>query len=297
MCADTLRPGEPRFDSGLVRRLIAAQFPQWSRLAVAPVDSDAGTTNVMYRLGDDMVVRLPRTPGAAGDVEKEHRWLPRLAPVLPVSVPLPLGLGTPGPGCPWAWSVHRWLDGAIAVPGNVTAPDALARDLAAFVTALHRADPRGGPPSYRGEPLAARDATTRENIAALRGEVDAGAATAVWEEALNAPAPGGPPVWIHADLQPGNLLVADGRLGAVIDFGCLGLGDSAVDLLPAWYVLPSGARAVFRDALGADAATWARGRGWALSVALAELRHYRTAHPFMAGTARRVLGRLLLDGD
>lgn len=297
MCADTLGTGEPRFGTGLVRRLVAEQFPAWSGLAVVPVGPGAGTSNVMYRLGEDMVVRLPRTSGAAGDVEKEHRWLPRLAPALPVAVPVPLGLGAPGPGCPWPWSVYRWLDGAIAVPGNVTDPEALARDLAAFVTALHRADPRGGPPSYRCEPLAARDATTREDIAALRGEVDAGAATAVWTEALSAPAPSGPPVWIHADLQPGNLLVADGRLGAVIDFGCLGLGDAAVDLLPAWYVLPSGAREVFRVALGADAAAWARGRGWALSVALAELRHYRTANPFMAGTARRVLTRLLAGRD
>lgn len=294
MYADTLHPGEPETDASLVRRLIAARFPRWAGLPVERIDS-IGTSNTLYRLGEDMVVRLPRTAGAAEDVEKEHTWLPRLAASLPVPVPTPLGRGAPAEGFPWPWSVHRWIDGEVPVEGDVTAPEALAADLADFVAALHRVDPAGGPPSYRSEPLAARDAATRTAIAELDGAVDAHAATAAWEEALRAPGPTGPPVWIHADLQPGNLLLARGRLCAVLDFGCAGLGDPAVDLLAAWYVLPAGARPLFRAALDVDDAAWARRRGWALSVALLELSYYRDRSPHMARVARHVIREVLLD--
>ncbi len=179
--------------------------------------------------------------------------------------------------------------------GGVNDPGLFARDLAGFVTALHRVAPENGPASYRSEPLGARDAETRAAIGALRGTVDTVAATAVWEASLEAPAWPGPTVWVHADLQPGNLLVDGGRLSAVIDFGCLGLGDPAVDLIAAWYVLPARARGVFRAALGVDDAAWARGRGWALSVALAELSSYRDTNPVMAGVARHVIGEVLAE--
>ncbi|MEU5085511.1 aminoglycoside phosphotransferase family protein [Streptomyces sp. NPDC021356] len=295
MCADTTpRPGEPALDATLVRRLVAGRFPRWAGLPVVPVAS-AGTANVMYRLGDDMVVRLPRTAGSALDVAKEHTWLPRLAPSLPVAVPVPLGAGAPDAGFPWPWSVYRWLDGRTPVNGGIEDPGPLALGLARFVTALHGIDPADGPPSYRSEPLAERDRATRAALAALRGEIDADAAGAVWEESLRAPGPGGAPVWIHADLQPGNVLPAGDRLAAVIDFGCLGLGDPAVDLIAAWYVVPGGARGVFREAVGAGAAAWARGRDWALSVALQELRHYRDTDPYMSADARRVIGALTSD--
>ncbi|WP_051871607.1 aminoglycoside phosphotransferase family protein [Streptomyces sclerotialus] len=294
---------EPGVGAALVRRLLAAQFPQWAELPVAAVGT-AGTSNAMYRLGADMVVRLPRAAGAAADVVKEHRWLPRLAPRLPVAVPVPLGLGTPAEGFAWDWSVHRWLPGANPAVGRgapdsgvaVEDPALFAAELGEFVTALRRTDPADGPPSYRSEPLPDRDAATRDALEALRGCVDPVAATAVWDAALRAPGPAGPPVWIHADLQPGNVLVDGGRLSAVIDFGCLGLGDPAVDLLAAWYLLPAGAREVFRAAVAADDAAWARGRGWALSVALLELRNYRESNPRMAAIARHVIGELTSDG-
>ncbi|MGV9249833.1 aminoglycoside phosphotransferase family protein [Streptomyces sp. NPDC003697] len=296
MATGRLHAGEPDIDAALVRRLVAAQFPRWADLSVTPVRS-AGTSNVTYRLGEDMVVRLPRTAGAAGDVDKEHTWLPRLAPALPLAVPVPLGRGAPGEGYPWPWSVYRWLDGESAAAADPADPAALARDLADFVTALHRLDPTGGPPSYRGEPLSSRDAATRADLAGLEGAVDTEAAAAAWDEALRAPGPAGPPVWVHADLQPGNLLVHGGRLSAVIDFGCLGLGDPAVDLIAAWYVLPAGAREVFRAAVDADEAAWARGRGWALSIALAELRYYRETDPVMTAVAHRVVDGLLAVRD
>ncbi|NXY95388.1 aminoglycoside phosphotransferase family protein [Streptomyces sp. BR123] len=287
---------EPDTDTSLVHRLVAAQFPRWAGLAVKPVDSH-GTSHVMYRLGERMVVRLPRTAGAAEDIERECTWLPRLAPSLPVPVPVPLGRGEPGDGYPFPWAVYRWLDGEVPAAGRIPDPGRLARDLGGFVTALRRIDPAGGPASYRSETLAARDAATRTAIAGLRIPADAdaepAALTAAWEAALRAPEWPGPPVWIHADLQPGNLLLSGDRLGAVIDFGCMGLGDPAVDLLPAWYVLPAGARDAFRAAATVDDAAWARGRGWALSVALLELNYYRDTNPSMTATARRVVHEVL----
>ncbi|MFI1735173.1 aminoglycoside phosphotransferase family protein [Streptomyces acidicola] len=280
--------------TALVRRLVTAQFPQWAGLPVVRVGS-AGTANAMYRLGEDMVVRLPLTAGAADDVEKEHRWLPRLAPRLPVAIPVPLGQGTPGEGLSWPWSVYRWLDGEPPAVGHLAESGALAGDLAEFVTALRDVDPADGPPSYRAERLATRDRVTRAALAELRGVVDTDAATGAWEAALGAPLWSGQPVWLHADLQPGNMLLAEGRLSAVIDFGCLGLGEPAVDLIAAWYVLPAAARAAFRAGLDADDATWARGRGWALSIALLELQAYRDSNPVMAAHARRVIHEVLAD--
>ncbi|WBP89578.1 aminoglycoside phosphotransferase family protein [Kitasatospora cathayae] len=282
-------------DEMLVRRMVADQFPQWAGLPVELVDS-AGTSNAMYRLGTDLVMRIPRIPGAAEDIAKEHTWLRRLAPELPVAVPVPVGLGEPVDGFPWRWSVLRWLEGANPVAGRFDQPELLAADLASFVTAMHRVDPVDGPASYRSETLTARDEAVRRAVAALAGTVDAGSVTALWRTAVAAPEHPGPPVWIHADLQPGNLLVDDaGRLSAVIDFGCAGLGDPAVDLITAWYVLPAAMRGAFRTAVGADDAQWERGRGWALSVALMELSYYRESNPRMADTARYVIGELLAD--
>ncbi|MGX1852307.1 aminoglycoside phosphotransferase family protein [Streptomyces sp. NPDC055299] len=292
--AHKVHADEADIDMSLVRRLLGAQFPQWADLSPAAVDS-AGTSNAMYRLGADMVVRLPRIAGAANDVEKEHRWLPRLAPTLPVAVPAPLGKGRPGEGYPWPWSVYRWLDGGNPALGRLAAPGPFAADLAEFVAAMQRIAPMDGPPAYRSEPLSARDTATRAAMAELDGMVDTEAAAAVWDSALRAAAWPGPAVWIHADLQPGNVLLDRGRLSAVIDFGCFGLGDPAVDVIAAWYLLPADARGVFRTALRADDATWTRGRGWALSIALMELRYYRVTHPAMAGIARQVIREVLLD--
>ncbi|WP_328302848.1 aminoglycoside phosphotransferase family protein [Streptomyces sp. NBC_00435] len=294
MPAGKMHVGEPDIDTALVTRLIAGQFPRWASLPVERVDS-AGTSNAMYRLGRDMVVRLPRTPGSAADVRTEQVWLRRLAPGLPVAVPVPLGTGLAAEGYPWPWSVYGWLPGATAVVGAIAEPDLLAQDLAEFTAALHRADTVDAPLSYRSEPLGERDTGTRAAIAELgaNGDIDAEAAATVWDEALPAPLSSGPPVWIHADLQPGNVLLADDRLAAVIDFGCAGLGDPAVDLIAAWYLLPAGARPAFRAALGADDASWTRGRGWALSIAVAELSYYRGTNPVMAATARHVIGELL----
>ncbi|MFD3803059.1 aminoglycoside phosphotransferase family protein [Streptomyces sp. NPDC058611] len=286
-------------DEDLVRRLVAGQFPRWAGLPVERFPS-GGTVNGMYRLGDDMVVRLPLARGGAGDVALEREWLPRLAPRLPVAVPEALGAGEPAEGYPWPWSVYRWLAGENPEAGALDAPERLARDLAAFVTAMRGVTLPGAPAAHRGGPVASLDAETRAAIEELRAipeeGVDCDAAAAVWEDALRAPAWDGPPVWLHADLMPGNLLVEGGVLTAVIDFGCAGAGDPACDLFPAWNLLPAGAREVFREALDVDDAAWRRGRGRTLSQALIALPHYRLTNPSMARNARHVIHAVLTDG-
>jgi aminoglycoside phosphotransferase (APT) family kinase protein len=281
-------------DVPLVRRLLAAQFPQWAALPIARVPS-SGTDNALYRLGDDMVVRLPRIDWAAGGVDKDFRWTPVLARLLPVEIPVPLAKGRPGQGYPWEWGVYPWLEGENPTVDRIADPDALAREVARFVEALHRIDPAGGPPAGRGVPLAMRDEPTRTALAALRGTIDTDAATAAWDAALRTPAWPGPSVWVHGDLSPGNLLLQGGRLTAVIDFAGVGVGDPACDLIVAWNLLPADARPVFRAELGVDDATWARGRGWALSVALIQLPYYKETNPVLAANARHVIREVLAD--
>ncbi len=266
-------------DQFVVGRLLAAQFPQGAHLPIEPVRS-AGTDNAIYRLGEDMALRFPRIPAATARLEKELRWLPRLAPDLPLAVPVPLAKGTPAEGYPWLWSIYRWLKGENAALDRIAEPRQAAIDLAHFIIALQRIDPTGGPPPGehnfgRGVPLAKRDPRVRAAVASLDTMLDADAVTAAWEAALHAPAWQGPPVWIHGDLSPGNLLLVQGRLSGVIDFGGLGVGDPACDLIAAWSLFSADTRDVFRSALAVDDATWARGRGWALSVALIALPYYR----------------------
>ncbi|WP_171165180.1 aminoglycoside phosphotransferase family protein [Streptomyces sp. I05A-00742] len=290
------RPGPHTVDEDLVRRLVAGQFPQWADLAVKRFPSD-GTVNAMFRLGDDLAVRLPLVKGGAEDVAMEQEWLPRLAARLPTAVPEVLGAGVPAEGYPWPWSVHRWLAGGNPREGALDEPLLLAGDLAAFVAAMRSITLPDAPRAHRGGPVASLDAETRSAIEELRGipeeGVDCDAVTAVWEDALRAPGGDGPPVWLHADLMPGNLLVDGGRLTAVIDFGCMGVGDPACDLFPAWNLLPPDAREVFREALGVDDATWRRGRGRTLSQALIALPYYRRTNPAMARNARHVIRAVL----
>ncbi|MDI5936656.1 MULTISPECIES: aminoglycoside phosphotransferase family protein [unclassified Micromonospora] len=286
-------------DVALVGRLIAEQFPRWAALPVRPITS-AGTDNAIYRLGDDLSVRLPRIEGAAGQIDLEHDHLPRLARHLPLEISAPLERGRPAAGYPFPWGVYRWLPGQDAHSTAPADPTAAARDLGAFVRALHASDPEGGPRSYRGEPLDSRDARTRENIGILRDLDDHTSATRgldldallrVWRVAREAPAP--EQVWIHGDLLPTNLLVDHGRVSAVIDFGCAGLGDPAWDALPAWALLTGPVRAVFRQAAGFDDGAWERGRGLAVSWALIALPYYRHTNRLLAGLARRTLDEVL----
>lgn len=285
-----LHADEWEIDAGLVRRLLAAQFPQWAGLTLAAVES-AGTDNVLYRLGGDMVVRLPRIGWAVDAVEKERTWLPVLAPHLPVAVPLPLARGEPSREFPWPWTITTWLEGENPPIGGGSVP--LAQSLADFVRALRSVDASHGPRTGRGGPLAPEDASVRRALTELEDDVDVGAATAVWEEALAAPAWEGPPMWLHGDLMASNLLVGDGHLIAVIDFGTCGVGDPSCDLLPAWNFFRPDARAVYRDALEVDDASWVRGRGWALAKAVQAIPYYKETNPPLANNGRHVLRALL----
>lgn len=288
-------------DTGLVRRLLADECPQWAHLPLARVAS-SGTDNALFRLGDSMAVRLPRIDWAARMVEKEHRYLAKLAPHLPLPIPTPLAKGRPAHGYPWQWTVVPWLDGANAFDSPVTDLTQAAADLARFVRALRQIDASDGPGfgvhnAGRGEPLRNRDAAVRAALKQLDGMIDTRAAQAAWEESLSAPAWDGPPVWIHGDLLPGNVLVQHGRISAIIDFGCLGTGDPAYDLIPAWSGFDPPARAAFKAAVMTDDATWRRGRGAALSVALIALPYYKDTNPMLAGTARRIIGQVLAAFD
>lgn len=290
---------EVDIDISLVVRLLAGQFPQWADLPLSPVQS-AGTDNAIYRLGDDLAVRFPRVAGATEQVDKEFLWLPRLSPHLPLAIPVPLSLGQPGESYPWSWSVCRWLEGESAQSQRPDDLDQAAHDLAGFIAALQSIDavgwpPPGPPDSPRGVPLSTRDAPTRAAIAELAGRLDTDAVTVAWEAALQEPAWHGPPVWTHGDLLPGNMLVHKGRISAVIDFGCLGVGDPACDLIVAWTLLSAQTRNMFRAALSVDEATWGRGRGWALSIGLIALPYYQYTNPLFAATASRMIAEVLAD--
>ncbi len=294
MCAVRMHEDELDIDVSLVGRLIAGQFPRWAGLPLRRLES-SGTENAMFRLGADKVVRLPRHPRAVEAIAHELRWLPRLGPALPVGAPEALGRGEPGDGFPWPWSVYGWLDGRNPVPGALEEPALLAEDLAAYVTALRRVDASDGPPGYRGVPLASRDSFMREALAQLAGRIDTAVVTKVWEEALSAPEHTGPPVWAHGDLMAGNLLLTGGRLSAVIDYGTVGVGDPAVDLIGAWCLLPAAARGVFRESVGAGEAEWARARGWALSIAVIALPYYWDTNPPVAANSRYVIAEIAAE--
>jgi aminoglycoside phosphotransferase (APT) family kinase protein len=287
-------------DSGLVRSLLAAQFPHWSALDVEPVRS-TGTVHALFRLGSELVVRLPRIASGVPSLEKEVEWLPRLAEHLPLAVPEPVAIGGPDDGYPWTWAVYRWLDGDIATADRIDDFEDAATRLATFVTALQQLDTRGGPPPgphnwNKGEPLVRRDAATRAAIGELAGDIDVAATSAAWEAALAAEASDRLRVWIHADLFETNLLARDGRLSAVLDFGCLAVGDPASDLTPAWTYLPAANRSTFRRLLAVnDDATWRRARGWALSWALVALSYYKRTNPAFAAIARRTIAAVVAD--
>lgn len=260
---------EVRIDVALVRRLVAAQFPEWADLPVEPAGA-AGFDNAIFRLGTDLAVRLPRRQLGADHLEREYRWLPAVGPQLPLAVPVPARKGEPGEGYPWPWMVCSWLPGEIAALAPVADPQQAAVTLARFVAALRALDPAGAPPSdLRSGPLATHDDAIRAAAAALRGRLDTAPALAVWQDALAAPPWTGKPVWLHGDLHPANLLVSHGELTAVIDFGLVGLGDPACDLMAAWTCLDQpAARRIFRRTLAPDDASWSRARGWALHLGL-----------------------------
>jgi aminoglycoside phosphotransferase (APT) family kinase protein len=261
---------ELEIDDSLVRRLLAEQFPEWAELPLTRAEP-SGTVNAIFRLGDELSVRLPRRDGPIEPGATELEWLPRLAPLLPLEIPVPVAQGRPSCDYPWFWEVHKWVEGETVPVGEIDTIQA-ARDLARFVAALQRVDPAGAPPG-RGIPLAERDRGMRPWWARFDGDP---AARTVWERALAAPPWDGPPVWHHGDLDVRNWLVRDGRISGVVDWdwGCMGVGDPACDVMVAWKLHSAAARDAFRGALPTDDATWERARGWVVSQCVAALAYY-----------------------
>lgn len=279
-----------------MRRLLSGQFPGWAELPIEPVVS-YGTDHDIYRLGESLAVRMPRISWATTQAAKEAEWLPRVAPHLPLAVPVQLAMGRPAEGYPFAWSVYEWLPGQDAIE-SLGDLDLAAADLAAFVKALRKIDTVGAPsrvPGARGGPLAECDDRVRHSIDLLGNRIDGHAAIRSWEESLDTPTWQQDDVWIHSDLMPGNLLVVDGRLSAVIDFGGLNVGDPACDLLPAWNLFARASRTRFQAELEVDDASWLRGRGWALSQALMALPYYWETNPGMVRQASHALEQVLGD--
>ena len=286
----------------LVRRLLAAQHPQWADLPLT-VAGEWGTDHAMYRLGDELVVRLPRIGWAMKAVAAEQRWLPVLGPQLPVEIPGVVATGDPGEGYPWPWTVLTWIEGEHPPTVDWWGAERLAIQLAGFNRALAAIDPTGGPVPgspggpQRGLPIHLRDEQVRACIALLADEVDADALLAAWEADAFVADHDADPVWVHGDLTPGNLLWMNGHLSGVLDWGGVAVGDPAGGLLPAWNLFAGWTRQVFREAGAIDEPCWRRGRAWALSIAVVALPYYRDTFPAICESSRRVLAEVLAEHE
>lgn len=294
-----LHPDEPDTSLEVVKSLIQNQFPQWAELPLVPVYS-GGTANAIYRLGADKALRLPRTKAAIEQIDKERLWLPLLAPHLPLTIPVPLAKGEPDKSYPWPWSISHWIEGQNATLESLFNPLKSATELADFILALQGLDASQGPLAGehnfgRGVPLAHRDKATRKAIEQLNGKIDTTTAVTAWKDTLNAPEWESEPVWLHGDLQSGNLLARNGQLTAVIDFGGLGVGDPACDLMVAWNLFTPEMRERFREILNVDEATWLRGKGWALSFGLIALPYYEVSNPILAEIASYAIDGVLQE--
>jgi aminoglycoside phosphotransferase (APT) family kinase protein len=286
---------EVETDAELVHRLLVSQHPHWADLPIKRVRS-AGTDNAMYRLGDELAVRLPRIYWSVDNVAKEQQWLPVLAPHLPLAVPLPVAAGDPEPAFPYPWSVVQWLPGEMATLDDLDDPVEAALDLAAFVSALQAVDPAGGPTHHRGSPVRLLEQAVREGVAGLRGELDGNAILDAWSRVMDAPDYEGTPRWFHGDLCSLNLLTRTGELSGVIDWGTCGVGDPAIETIIAWSLFPPEARRAYRDALGIDDATWERGKGWVLSGVFG-IPYYRDTNPVLVADKVTAIEAVLAASD
>lgn len=286
--------------TALVQALLEAQCPAWADLPILPIAS-TGTDNAIFRVGPSLVARFPKADWAAEQPSRENHWLPHLTAKLPLEIPEPLVLGLPGFGYPWHWSVHNWIPGSSAARSELDNADAAER-LARFVSATRAIVSLGGPASgrdngQRGVPLIERDDGVRRALKQLQDEPGMEAAEAAWNDALRAPSWSEKPAWLHGDLQTSNLIVRNGRLVAVIDFGLMAVGDPACDLMAAWTCFTPVSRAIFLSATGASEADVRRGRGWAVSIALIALAYYRDRNPAMAEMSRSTLAEVGSDID
>ncbi len=292
-----MHAGEIDIDDATVRRLLSMQFSQWADLPLNRVPS-TGTDNVIYRLGSDMGLRLPRIDWAVSQVEKEWQWLRRLEPELPAPVPIPLAKGKPGSGYPYPWLVYPWLEGDDLQHASSIDLNQAARDIASFVVALEQIKlDRDPPQGKRAGSLGPLDEVARWAIGRLDEDViDVNRAVAIWEAALRAEPWTKPPVWTHGDLLAANIIMRDGTLAGVIDWSCAGVGDPACDAQLAWFLSPE-SRAIYRDALGFNDSTWARARGWVVWQTATFIPYYAETIPEAVATAQLRLQAVLDDSD
>ena len=287
-----------QIDTSLVRRLLEEQFPHWSELALEAVVPQ-GWDNRTYRLGTDLLVRLPSAESYAAQVAKEQKWLPLLEPRLGVSIPSPVAMGRPGADYPWHWSIYRWLPGDVLGRSSLEYSVSVARSVADFLRDLQSVPTNDAPCAgqhnfWRGGPLSTYDAQTRSALDKLEGQIDIQSSEGVWEAALNATYDG-PPCWVHGDMNANNLLVQGECLSGVIDFGCSAVGDPACDLVIAWTYFKGAARTEFKSRAPGDDAMWARARGWAIWKALITLSGDSAPNSQIADNSRQVLDDIIAE--
>ncbi|GAB2794350.1 aminoglycoside phosphotransferase family protein [Streptomyces chlorus] len=297
----TLHENEIPVDESVVRSLLKAQRPEWADLSLSP--AGAGTDNTMYRLGDDLLIRLPRTSGNGESLRKELDWLPRLAPLLSCPIPEPVHAGTPTNDFPLLWSVYRWIDGDEARPDTIQDWASFGADLAAVVRELHgiglMGATRAGELSwYRGGGLEPCDEWISgcfdDCRSTVGSELDVDTLERLWRAALALPEPSGPQVWLHGDLKPTNLLVRDGRLHALIDFGGLSIGHPDAEHATLWD-LPPQARQAYWDTVNLDTPAWTRARAWAIAVAVSGISYYWDTFPAFVAECRARIEAILMD--
>lgn len=287
-----------KIDTSLVTKLVKEQFPQWAHLEIRPVKV-SGHDNRTFHLGNDMSVRLPSAPGYVPQVEKEQKWLPFLAQKLSWPIPSPLAKGTPTKDYPFPWSIYKWIEGETVTRENVTDLTQFAMDLGGFLVELQSIDASDGPLAgahncYRGASLSVYDHESRNAIEKNADVFNSGILTELWNLALDSEWEQ-EPVWLHGDIASGNILVRNGKLSAVIDFGILGVGDPSCDAAMAWTFFDEGSRKMFKDVLKMDEATWNRARGWALWKALITYEEHKHSNHIKAKEAYDVILTIMED--
>jgi len=285
---------ETNINSNIVCSLLKEQFPEWLNLSLKLIKSQ-GTDNVMYQLGDDKVIRLPRTYGSALSLQKECDWLPKLAPKLPIPVPVPIARGIPSTYYPHPWAICQFLEGSNPCIENRLDLQQASKDMAHFIDMMQKIPVKSGPECRRGLPLDSRAQETRDAIQNVTEMYDAKLLNEIWDSMLAVPSWHGSPVWIHGDLHAGNLLAKNNLITAVLDFGSAGVGDPACDLMVAWTLLDTDSRKQFQEIIQYDDATWQRGRGWAFTMGLVAYPYYKETDPLLASIAKRALDEVVTE--
>ncbi len=288
-----MHEGEIEINIALVKQLLTEQFPNLAERSITVLRS-TGTVNAIYRLGDELYIRLPRLEEWAESIDNEWNWLPELAPHISLNIPRPLARGKPTNWYPCPWAIYHWIEGVPYQDDLISDERQVAYDLVNFILELRSVDMLGAPRGGR-RPLIELDAVTRSAIESSRGMIDTKAVSAAWALSLESPPWDGKPVWIHGDLLKSNLLVQGGRLCAIIDFGGVGIGDPAADVVPAWSVFNRVGRETFRQTLEVDEDTWSRARGYALHQALMIVPYYSKTNPEFVTMAKRTVEEILTE--